>query len=56
MPTGDQRLPALAAEMLCRFKKSKQPFNIADALSNHDAKFGKMRTNGADKAAPLTNQ
>src|ERR1700730_15767422 len=29
----------------CRFKKSKQPFDIADALSNHDAEFGKMRTN-----------
>jgi hypothetical protein len=42
----------------CRFKKSKQPFDIADALSNHDAKFSKMRTNGADKASgsPTTAQ
>jgi hypothetical protein len=40
----------------CRFKKSKQPFDIADALSNHDAEFGKMGANGADKAAPLANQ
>jgi hypothetical protein len=39
-----------------RFKKSKQPFDIADALSNHDPEFGEMGTNGADKAAALTNQ
>ena len=40
----------------CRFKKSKQPFDIADALSNYNAEFGEMGANGADKAAPLANQ
>ena len=34
----------------CRLKKSKQPFDIADALSNNDAEFGEMGANGADKA------
>jgi len=40
----------------CRFKKSKQPFDIADALSNYNAEFGEMGANGADKAAPLADQ
>jgi hypothetical protein len=40
----------------CRFKKSKQPFDIADALASHDAEFGEMGANGADKAAPLADQ
>jgi hypothetical protein len=40
----------------CRFKKSKQPFDIADASSNYNTEFGEMGANGADKSAPLTNQ
>jgi hypothetical protein len=40
------------ADLLCRFKKSKQPFNITEALLNYDVQYGERRANNADDAAP----